>query len=84
MPALFRFLVALSYERHHSRTLVSIPKAIQLCDGLIASGQPPEAYGTSARGGRGCGFPAPKSLVPCCQVVSNGVINLRTIGLGID
>ncbi|XP_043203807.1 huntingtin-like [Amphibalanus amphitrite] len=48
IPAIFRFLVALSYERYHSKTIVSIPKVIQLCDGLIASGQPPETYALPA------------------------------------
>ncbi|XP_037081656.1 huntingtin-like [Pollicipes pollicipes] len=48
IPAIFSFLVVLSYERYHSKTVVSIPKVIQLCDGLVASGQSPEAYALPA------------------------------------
>lgn len=40
IPCMFEFLVAVSYERQHSRSIITVPKIIQLCDGLLASGQP--------------------------------------------
>ncbi|GAB6024871.1 hypothetical protein CHUAL_009985 [Chamberlinius hualienensis] len=40
IPNIFHFLVLLSYERYHSKSIIGIPKIIQLCDGLMASGQP--------------------------------------------
>ncbi|XP_012536228.1 huntingtin [Monomorium pharaonis] len=40
LPKMFNFLVHLSYEKNHSKTIIGIPKIIQLCDGLMASGQP--------------------------------------------
>ena len=40
IPSMFSFLVLLSYERHHSKSIIGVPKIIQLCDGLMASGQP--------------------------------------------
>ncbi|XP_050730332.1 huntingtin-like isoform X2 [Eriocheir sinensis] len=44
IPSMFRFLVLLSYERHHSKSIIGVPKIIQLCDGLMASGQPPLSH----------------------------------------
>lgn len=44
IPRIFYFLVLLSYERYHSKAIISVPKVLQLCDGLIASGQPPDKY----------------------------------------
>ncbi|XP_048514714.1 huntingtin isoform X2 [Athalia rosae] len=41
IPKIFNFLVHLSYEKYHSKVIIGIPKIIQLCDGLMASGQPP-------------------------------------------
>ena len=41
LPRIFEFLVRLSYEKHHSKSIIGVPKIIQLCDGLMASGQPP-------------------------------------------
>lgn len=41
LPRIFEFLVRLSYEKYHSKNIIGIPKIIQLCDGLMASGQPP-------------------------------------------
>ncbi|PSN49021.1 Huntingtin [Blattella germanica] len=41
IPRIFHFLVHLSYEKHHSKCIIGIPKIIQLCDGLMASGQSP-------------------------------------------
>lgn len=40
IPKIFQFLVQLSYSRQHSKSIIGIPKIIQLCDGLMASGQP--------------------------------------------
>ncbi|XP_052401425.1 huntingtin isoform X2 [Carassius gibelio] len=37
VPSIFFFLVLLSYERYHSKQIISIPKIIQLCDGIMAS-----------------------------------------------
>ncbi|XP_053714041.1 huntingtin-like isoform X2 [Synchiropus splendidus] len=37
IPNIFFFLVLLSYERYHSKQIISIPKIIQLCDGIMAS-----------------------------------------------
>ncbi|XP_069797989.1 huntingtin isoform X3 [Narcine bancroftii] len=38
IPNIFFFLVLLSYERYHSKPIIAIPKIIQLCDGIMASG----------------------------------------------
>ncbi|XP_046383294.1 huntingtin isoform X2 [Ischnura elegans] len=40
IPCIFYFLVHLSYEKQHSKAIIGVPKIIQLCDGLMASGQP--------------------------------------------
>lgn len=44
LPKIFNFLVHLSYEKNHSKAIIGIPKIIQLCDGLMASGQPALTY----------------------------------------
>ncbi|KAK2585924.1 hypothetical protein KPH14_010508 [Odynerus spinipes] len=44
LPKIFNFLVHLSYEKIHSKMVIGIPKIIQLCDGLMASGQPALKY----------------------------------------
>ncbi|XP_044753476.1 huntingtin isoform X2 [Coccinella septempunctata] len=41
VPKIFQFLVQLSYSKQHSKSIIGIPKIIQLCDGLTASGQCP-------------------------------------------
>ncbi|XP_043476526.1 huntingtin [Leptopilina heterotoma] len=41
LPRIFEFLVRLSYEKYHSKNIIGVPKIIQLCDGLMASGQSP-------------------------------------------
>lgn len=41
VPVLFEFFVLLSYERYQGKTVLDIPKILQLCDGLLASGQNP-------------------------------------------
>lgn len=41
IPKIFHFLVHLSYENQHSKSIIAIPKIINLCDGLMASGQSP-------------------------------------------
>ncbi|XP_054259365.1 huntingtin-like [Macrosteles quadrilineatus] len=40
-PKMFEFLVHLSYEKNHSKPVIGVAKVIQLCDGLMASGQDP-------------------------------------------
>ncbi|CAH1404496.1 unnamed protein product [Nezara viridula] len=44
IPTIFQFLVHLSNEKNHSKPVISIPKIIQLCDGLMASGQNPVTH----------------------------------------
>ncbi|XP_022909585.2 huntingtin [Onthophagus taurus] len=44
IPKIFKFLVHLSYSKHHSKSIINVPKIIQLCDGLMASGQKPTTY----------------------------------------
>ncbi|XP_019635502.1 PREDICTED: huntingtin-like [Branchiostoma belcheri] len=39
IPPIFHFLVLLSYERYHSKSIIVMPRIIQLCDGVMASGQ---------------------------------------------
>lgn len=34
----------LSHGKQHSKSIIGVPKVIQLCDGLMASGQAPLAY----------------------------------------
>ncbi|KAJ8686955.1 hypothetical protein QAD02_022749, partial [Eretmocerus hayati] len=41
LPKIFDFLIRLSHEKYHSKLIIGVPKIIQLCDGLVASGQPP-------------------------------------------
>lgn len=38
---IFHFMVLLSFEKQHSQPITTIPKVLQLCDGLMASGQNP-------------------------------------------
>ena len=45
IPNIFLFLVLLSYERYHSKQIISIPKIIQLCDGIMASGRKAVTHG---------------------------------------
>lgn len=44
IPRIFQFLVNLSYSKQHSKSIIDIPKIIQLCDGLMASGQDPRTH----------------------------------------
>jgi huntingtin len=44
VPHVFRFLVQLSYEKNHSKPVIGVPEILQLCDGLVASGQPPHSH----------------------------------------
>ncbi|KDR16213.1 huntingtin [Zootermopsis nevadensis] len=44
IPRIFYFLVHLSYDEHHSKSIIGVPKVIQLCDGLMASGQSPVTH----------------------------------------
>lgn len=45
IAAIFNFLIMLSYEKYNSRTIVATPKIIQLCEGIMASGQDPVTHG---------------------------------------
>ena len=44
IPEMFRFLVLLSYEKYHSKPIIDVPKILQLCEGLFASGQDDETF----------------------------------------
>ncbi|XP_063978909.1 huntingtin isoform X2 [Diachasmimorpha longicaudata] len=44
LPKIFGFLVHLSYEKYHSKMIIDIREIIKLCDGLMASGQPPTTH----------------------------------------
>jgi len=35
----------LSYEKFHSKSVIMMPKIIQLCDGIMASGLDPVTHG---------------------------------------
>ncbi|ELT98253.1 hypothetical protein CAPTEDRAFT_220329 [Capitella teleta] len=48
IPAIFHFLVLLSYERYHSKSIIGMPKVIQLCDGIMASGLDPTLHALPA------------------------------------
>ncbi|XP_024941677.1 huntingtin isoform X2 [Cephus cinctus] len=41
LPKIFNFLVHLSYNKYHTKIIIGVPEIIQLCDRLMASGQPP-------------------------------------------
>ncbi|XP_067936803.1 huntingtin-like [Watersipora subatra] len=45
---IFRLLLLLSYEKLHSKTLVMVPRIMQLCDGVMASGQNPLTHAIPA------------------------------------
>jgi huntingtin len=44
IPDMFKFLVLLSYEKYHSKPIIDVPKILQLCEGLFASGQSAEDF----------------------------------------
>ena len=44
IPDIFKFLVLLSYEKHHSKPIIDVPKILHLCEGLFASGQNAETF----------------------------------------
>lgn len=44
IPKVFEFLTNLSHGKQHSKSIIAVPKVIQLCDGLMASGQSPVNY----------------------------------------
>jgi len=45
MSSIFGFLVSLSYEKFHSKSVIGMPKIIKLCDDVLASGQDARSYG---------------------------------------
>merc|ERR1719394_1591078 len=44
IPHIFEFLVLLSYEKYHSKTVIDIPAILHLCEGLSACRDYPEKY----------------------------------------
>ncbi|XP_029645621.1 huntingtin isoform X2 [Octopus sinensis] len=48
VPHIFQFLVMLSYEKFHTKPIIGIPKIIQLCDGIMASGLQPTTHAIPA------------------------------------
>ena len=42
---MFRFLSLLSYERFHSKPILSVPRIMQLSGGLLATGKDAHTYG---------------------------------------
>ncbi|XP_053407184.1 huntingtin-like isoform X2 [Mercenaria mercenaria] len=48
VPNIFNFLVMLSYEKFHSKPVITMPKIIQLCDGIMASGLDPTSHAIPA------------------------------------
>ncbi|XP_052771519.1 huntingtin-like isoform X2 [Mya arenaria] len=48
IPNIFNFLVMLSYEKFHSKPVITMPKIIQLCDGIMASGLDPTTHAIPA------------------------------------
>ena len=44
IPHIFEFLVLLSYERYHSKTVIDVPSILQLCEGLAACRDSPHKY----------------------------------------
>ncbi|KAG9346961.1 hypothetical protein JZ751_005888 [Albula glossodonta] len=63
VPSIFFFLVLLSYERYHSKQIISIPKIIQLCDGIMASGRKAVTHGKVL-----CFHPYTPDKPPCNEV----------------
>lgn len=68
IPNIFFFLVLLSYERYHSKQIIGIPKIIQLCDGIMASGRKAVTHGNGRALGRGSllACSAPMFSLLCC------------------
>ena len=48
VPHIFQFLVLLSYEKYHSKSIITMARIIQLCDELMASGQDPSTHAIPA------------------------------------
>ena len=46
IPHVFFFMVLLSYESHHTKSIITMSKVIQLYAGLNASGQHPLTHGS--------------------------------------
>ena len=45
LPSMFRFLSLLSYDRFHSKTIISVPRIMHLSGGLMATGKDAQLYG---------------------------------------
>lgn len=69
IPNIFFFLVLLSYERYHSKQIIGIPKIIQLCDGIMASGRKAVTHGNGGRASPWlfglCAYTASRWLCAC-------------------
>ncbi|XP_071090376.1 huntingtin-like isoform X1 [Haliotis cracherodii] len=48
VPHIFQFLVMLSYERFHSKSIIDMPRIIHRCDGIMASGLQPTTHAIPA------------------------------------
>jgi len=46
---MFRFLSLLSYDRYHSKTIITVPRIMQLSGGLMATGKDAHLYGKSLK-----------------------------------
>lgn len=73
IPNMFDFLTSLSHGKQHSKSIIGVPKIIQLCDGLMASEQSPST----------CCIPALKPIVEDvfltrCSVAGNNATATTT------
>ena len=48
IPAIFEFLCLLSYENYHSKTIIDVPKILQLCESLSTAEQSWSVYAVAA------------------------------------
>ncbi|XP_005093645.2 huntingtin [Aplysia californica] len=48
IPHIFQFLVMLSYEKFHSKSIIDMPRIIHRCDGIMASGLQPTTHAIPA------------------------------------
>ncbi|RUS73694.1 hypothetical protein EGW08_018541 [Elysia chlorotica] len=48
VPYIFQFLVMLSYEKFHSKSIIDMPRIIHRCDGIMASGLQPTTHAIPA------------------------------------
>ncbi|CAL1538264.1 unnamed protein product [Lymnaea stagnalis] len=48
IPHIFQFLVMLSYEKFHTKSIIDMPRIIHRCDGIMASGLQPTTHAIPA------------------------------------